>query len=264
MPFTRFNSTLMHWSATGPADRPAIVFSNSLGSDWRIWNAVTERLSHRYRIVSYDKRGHGLSDVSVQPVTIAALADDMLALADHLKLGRFSIAGISVGGMIAQAVAAKASQRLSALILCDTAAKIGMAGTWNTRINSIRSGGIASIADPIIERWFARGFREARPDDLAGWRNMLTRTPADGYIAMCEAIRDADLTAAAAQIRVPTLLVTGGEDASTPPDLVRGTANLIPGSRFEVIENAGHLPCIEQPEVLAGLISEHLEGAGHV
>ena len=263
MAFSRINSLTVHWSAVGRANGPAIVFSNSLGSDRRIWDEVAGLLGGRYRIVTYDSRGHGLTDAPAGPYSIAGLADDLLALADTAGLEKFALAGLSVGGLIAQQVAVRAPERLSALVLCDTAAKVGTHESWTTRIDAVRKSGIAAIADPILERWFAKTFRETRKDELAGWRNMMVRTPMEGYIGTCEALRDADLTAATASIRMPTLAVAGEEDGSTPPALVKATADLIPGARFEIVKAAAHMPCIEQPEILAGLIEKHLAEAGH-
>jgi len=169
------------------------------------------------------------------------------------------IVGLSVGGLIAQGLAARQPERLSALILCDTAAKIGTAEMWASRIEAIEQDGIEAIADSIMERWLSAAFRRDRPEESAGWRNMLVRTPADGYLGTCAAIRDADLSAEAARIDVPVLCLVGSEDGATPPDLVQATAALIPGARFEVIDGAGHLPCIEQPGVVAALIASFLE-----
>ena len=264
MAFSKIDGITLHWHVVGPQERPAIVFSNSLGADWRIWDRTTMLLENRYRIVTYDKRGHGLSDAPKGPYTINDHANDLLAVADLAGAERFAVVGISVGGLIAQQVVAQMPARVSALVLCDTAAKIGTAESWAGRIASIQNAGLASIADGLMERWFSKQFRQTRKAELAGWRNMLTRTPVDGYIATCEALRDADLTLQATKIGVPTLVVTGDEDGSTPPDVVRAMANLIAGARFEIIKQSGHLPCIEQPEALAALIAGHLQEAGHV
>ena len=264
MAFSKINGITLHWHVVGPQERPAIVFSNSLGTDWRIWDRTTMLLENRYRIVTYDKRGHGLSDAPKGPYTINDHANDLLAVADLAGAERFAVVGISVGGLIAQQVVAQMPARVSALVLCDTAAKIGTAESWAGRIASIQNAGLASIADGLMERWFSKQFRQTRKAELAGWRNMLTRTPVDGYIATCEALRDADLTLQATKIGVPTLVVTGDEDGSTPPDVVRAMSNLIAGARFEIIKQSGHLPCIEQPEALAALIAGHLQEAGYV
>ncbi len=261
--FIRANGIVFHTRLVGPDEGPALVFSNSLGSDFRIWDEVVARLAGRYRILLYDKRGHGLSDTPPGPYSIDDHTDDLEALLDHFGIASAAIVGLSVGGMIAQRLAVRAPKRVWSLVLCDTAAKIGTPEGWASRIGSVERGGIASVADSILQLWFTEDFRRNRPADLVGWRNMLVRTPVDGYVATCATVRDADLRADAAKIDVPVLCVAGDQDGSTPPDLVRGTSDLIPGSRFVLIENAGHIPCVEQPEALANLIREHLEGSSH-
>ena len=134
-------------------------------------------------------------------------------------------------------------------------AKIGDDDIWNARLKAIAESGIASIAGPILERWFSPGYRRPENPDFAGYSNMLVRSPAEGYSATCVALREADLTADAPNIRVPTLCIVGDQDGSTPPDLVKAMAQRIPGARFEIVKGAGHLPCIEQPKATAELIA---------
>lgn len=176
----------------------------------------------------------------------------------------FALVGLSIGGLIAMNFALRAPQRLAALVLADTAPNIGTTDSWNARIEAIAQHGLPSIADALIGRWFAPAFRETEPADFAGWRNMLLRTSAEGYIASCAAVRDADLTTLIGAITTPTLAIAGDQDISTPPDLVRCMAERIPGAHFELIASAGHLPAIEQPAVMAGLIADHLAENGYV
>jgi len=258
MNFTRLNGSLTHWAARGKADGPAIIFANSLGTDLRIWDEVVALLGARYRTITYDKRGHGLSELTAGPYDIDTLAGDVLALADAQGCKRFAMVGLSVGGLIAQAVAIRAPERLTALVLCDTVSRHGTPEMWAARIGAIETAGLDSIADGILKLWFTQKFRTERLDELGGWRNMLVRTPAAGYIATCGALRDTDLAAAVQSIKTPTLAVAGDEDGSTPPALVKASAARIPGARFEVIPGAGHLPCIEQPVALARLIDAHI------
>lgn len=257
--FLRAGSIVLHYALDGPRDAPVFVFANSLGTDMRIWNAVAGRLAGRFQVVRYDKRGHGLSGATAPPYRMEDHVDDIGALLDALAIRQAIVCGISVGGMIALALAARQPERVRGLILCDTAAKIGTHEMWQARIDAILEGGIEVLADAIMERWLSPAFRAGRPDETAGWRNMLVRTPVDGYCGTCAAIRDADLTSQAAGIRVPTLALCGSEDGATPPDLVRTTAGLIPGARFELIDGAGHLPCIEYPERVARLIESFIE-----
>jgi len=261
MAFARANGTVLHYRTDGQSGAPALVFINSLGSDFRIWQDVVPALADRFHIVLYDKRGHGLSDAPLGPYTMDDHVDDLLALLDHLGIGRTSLVGLSVGGMIAQRLAVRTPDRVQALTLCCTAAKIGTPELWAERIAAVEAGGIEPIADNILQRWFTPRFRETRPDEVAGWRNMLVRTPARGYAGTCAAIRDTDLTADAGRIEAQTLCVAGDQDGSTPADVVRHTAGLIPGARFEMIDGSGHIPCVEKPAVLAELVGRHLQEA---
>jgi len=264
MAFIRANNIVLHHQVIGPADGPALVFSNSLGSDFRIWQEVAPAFADRFRVVLYDQRGHGLSDAPPAPYTIDDHTSDLLALLDRLGIGSAALVGLSVGGIIAQLAAVREPRRVKALVLCCTAAKIGTADSWAERIAAVERGELEAIADSVLQRWFTPSFRETRKDELAGWRNMLVRMPPHGYAGTCAAIRDADLTADAEKIAVPTLCVAGDQDGSTPPDVVRHTAGLIPGAGFALIEGCGHIPCVERPAALARLIRQHLQEAGLV
>lgn len=264
MAFIRANGIVLHHRMLGAPDGPALVFINSLGSDFRIWQEVVPAFLDRCRVVLYDKRGHGLSDAPPAPYTIDNHTDDLLALLDHLKVESAALVGLSVGGMIAQRMAVRAPQRVRALTLCCTAAKIGTPELWAERIAAVEQGGVTPLVPNVLQRWFTPAFREMRADDCTGWSNMLARTPAHGYTGTCAAIRDADLRPDAGRISAPTLCVAGDQDGSTPAEIVRDTAGLIPGARFELIEGAGHIPCVEKPAVLAWLIEQNLREAGLV
>ena len=256
----RANGVLTHVLDEGPRDAPAVVFSNSLGTDLRVWDPLMPLLPGGVRTIRYDTRGHGLSETPPAPWRIEDATDDLAALLDALGVGTAAVCGLSVGGLIAQSLVQRRPGLVSALVLMDTAAKIGSDEIWNARIHAVVTEGIPSIADAILERWFSGAFRAS---DAAGlWRAMLERTPGEGYARLSAAIRDADLTVAASSIALPVLAIAGAEDGATPPDLVHGTAELIPNARFEVIEGAGHLPCVEAPEETARLISGFLGDAG--
>lgn len=263
MAFARIKQVLLHYRLAGPRDAPVLALANSLGTDARIWDAVIDLLADRYRILSYDKRGHGLSDAPAGDYTINDHVKDLSGLLDHLGIERLALAGVSVGGIIGQRFALLHPERLSALILCDTVAKVGDAAMWNSRIDAVRNQGLASIADAVMVRWFTDSFRRGRQDELAGWRTMFERMPVDGYAGTCAALRDADLRDTVADIAVPTLVVVGDQDLSTPPELVRELAESIPGARFEIIAGSGHIPSIEQPQALAALMMQFLNEVGH-
>jgi 3-oxoadipate enol-lactonase len=261
MAFADINGTVLHYEyLTEDEDEPVLVLSNSLGTDFRIWLPLIDELTDNWSILVYDKRGHGLSDLGSTPSTIENHADDLIGLVGHLGITKAVFCGLSVGGLIVQSLYAKKPDLVDKLVLCDTAHKIGTAEMWNGRIETARSTGIASMAEAILERWFTKDFHVNRKTDLAGYRNMLVRQSVEGYAATCAAIRDADHTDLVARIKVPVMCIVGDQDGSTPPELVKATADLIPGAEFEIIKGAGHIPCVEQPaalaELLAGFINE--------
>lgn len=246
---------IFHGYRPAKGGAPTVVFANSLGTDLRVWDRVVNRLPADWGILRHDKRGHGLSTARPAP-SIETLADDVEMLLDHHAIGPFAGVGLSVGGLIMQRLALRRAGDMHHLVLSDTAAKIGTPDIWNPRIEAVLNDGIASISDLILQRWFAP--RYTGTEDFALWRTMLERTPAQGYAAVCAAIRDCDYTADLAQITQPTLVIAGSEDASTPPALVRAMAEMIPNARFEEIADAGHLPCVEQPEAFTALLRAHL------
>lgn len=261
MQFAYLNGVAIHYQTIGaPAGKPVIVFSNSLGCDFRIWRDVIVRLAGDFAIVTYDKRGHGLSDVGDTPYSMEDHVSDLEALLDHLQVKQTILCGLSVGGIIAQGLYARRRDLVRAMILCDTAPKIGDTDSWNERIETAEEGGIAALADGILEKWFTPAFRSPENPDFAGYRNMLTRSPLSGYTGTCAALRDCDYSGQARQIGVPTLCVVGDQDGSTPPDLVLAMAKLIPGARYEVISDAGHIPCVEQPETLVAVMKAFISG----
>ncbi|WP_127145452.1 3-oxoadipate enol-lactonase [Pelagibacterium montanilacus] len=259
----RRDGTVLHYQTIGaPEGRPALVFINALGTDFRIWRDVIVRLAGEFSILTYDLRGHGLSDVGPGAITMADHAADLAALIERENLGRTLICGLSIGGLIAQELAATRPDLVRALILCGTAGRIGDADLWNARIAAVRSEGIAAIADGILERWFTRDFRSADNPEFIGYRNMLVRQPVEGYVASCAAIRDFDRSADAPDIAVPTLCAVGEADGATPTGLVADFARTIPGARFERIGGAGHIPSVEAPQFMADMIRAFASFAG--
>lgn len=256
------NGIWLHYRDTGRVDAPAIVFINSLGTDLRVWDPVVPGLADKYRIVLYDKRGHGLSDAPQGPYAMADQVADLAGLMDARGIDKAVICGLSVGGLIAQGFAAAHPERVRGLILSGTAARIGDAERWDTLTATIRHGGIDAVADTILARWFPADFHKDNPGEIAAWRNMLTRTPVDGYLGTVGTLRDTDLTNAVKQIAVPTLCLVGDQDGSTPPEVVQGLADLIPGAELEVIENTGHLPGVVRPDAVAEAILRFCEKNG--
>jgi 3-oxoadipate enol-lactonase len=256
MAFADVNGTALHYEyLTEFEDEPVLVLVNSLGTDFRIWLPFIDELTENWSILLYDKRGHGLSDVGSAPYSMEDHARDLIGLVDHIGIKKAVFCGVSVGGLIVQMLYKLKPQLVEKLVLCDTAAKVGTADGWNSRIATVNEKGIEAIADGVMKVWFTPDFHARRSADLRGYRNMLVRQSVEGYNATCVALRDADLTADAPKIGVPTLVVVGDQDGSTPPELVKATADRIPGAQFQVIKGCGHLPCIEQPERLAQLLS---------
>ncbi|AWU97260.1 3-oxoadipate enol-lactonase [Azospirillum ramasamyi] len=262
MPFIEAAGITQHYDLTGPDDAPVLLFANSIGTSFHIWDAVVPHLSQRYRILRYDMRGHGLTEVT--PVSDDAgysmdlLADDAAGLLDALGIQRAHVCGLSIGGMMAQRLAVKAPGRIHGLILCDTAAVIGPPSVWTDRIAAIRARGMTAISDGVMARWFTQAFRDGRPDQIRGYTAMVARTTEDGYVGCAMAIRDADLHAANAAIAAPTLVICGEHDVATPPDAARDLAAGIPGARFELLPGAAHIPGVEKPAELAALIDGFL------
>ena len=159
--------------------------------------------------------------------------------------------------MIGQALAARRTDLIKALVLSNTEAKMGDAAMWQDRVSTIRTAGIESMADQILDPWFDPGFRHG--NETTAWRNMLTRTPVEGYIGCCQAIADADLSPTTSALHLPVLGIAGSEDGASPPKLVRGTTELISGARFKEIRGAGHFPCVEKPDEFAALLVEFLK-----
>jgi 3-oxoadipate enol-lactonase len=261
MAYARLNGAVLHYQDAGEREGKAIVFSNSLGTDFRIWDGVVSRLPAGRRMIRYDTRGHGLSEATPGPYSMVTLAEDLAALLDHVGAKDAVVVGLSVGGMIAQGLAALRPDLVSALVLMDTAHKIGTVQGWNDRIDTVRRKGLAAISDGILGGWFTQAYRD-NVADFAGYRAMLLRNDIEGYTGVCAALRDADLTESTRALKVPTLCVAGEHDATTSPALMRTTADLISGARLEVVKDAGHIPCVERPEEVAGLIVGFASEAG--
>ena len=259
MKFFNNGKTIINYEDYGCQNNEVICFSNSLGTDSRIWHKIIDSFKNDYRIIIYDKRGHGLSNKPATNLTIEDLAFDVSDLLDHLEIKNVNFVGISIGGMIAQKLASIKPNIINKLILCDTAVKIGNSAIWNDRINLVKKQGITGISDSIISRWFSDDFISKNKDEIQIYKNMLNTTSSEGYIACCEAIKDTDLTNTTHLINKPTLVIVGSDDKSTPPILVEATSKLIKNCIFKVINNSGHLPCIDNPVEFSYLLKNFLK-----
>lgn len=229
----------------GPEDAPMLVLSNSLGTSYDMWAPQMAAFSSRFRVLRYDSRGHGQSAVTPGPYTIEQLGRDVVALLDALDIERAHFCGLSKGGMVGMWLGVNAPRRIDRLVLCNTAAKIGTAELWNARIDAVRSGGMAAVADAVVERWFTEGFRTRDPAAVDRVRQMLLDTPPEGYAASCAAVRDMDQRASIANISRPTLVVAGTHDGATPAVETRQIAESVPRARYVELD-ASHLSNVEQ------------------
>ena len=262
--FSALNGTIkIHGQVDGPADpqAPTIVFANSLGTDLSLWDQVVALLPPELRIVRYDLRGHGKSDVPDAPYTMGQLISDAAAICDAAKVTDAMFVGLSVGGMIGQGLAVKRPDLIRALVLSNTAAKIGNAKLWDDRIATVHAQGMAKLADTIMPRWFGRDFVNAA--DVTPWRDMVSAVNPQGYAGVCAAIAGTDFYTPTSGLRIPTLGIAGGKDGATPADMVRETTDLVPGSQFKVMPRCGHLPCVEDPISYAEILTEFMTNTGH-
>lgn len=262
--FAMVDGITLHYKLEGVPNGVPLVFCNSLGSDFRIWDQVVPAFTDQFAVLRYDKRGHGLSDAPPGPYTIHDHAEDLAGLLATLNLNAAVLIGISVGGMIALDFAIHYSARVKALVLCDTGAKIGTPEYWNERAENVRKAGLAPLVDTIVGRWFTADFPRQHPAEYRGYHNFLSRVPTVGYTATCEALRDGDLRASLGSIQAKALVLCGDQDAVTTPALARELADGLKNARLELIANAAHLPCLEQPGVMAAKIQQFLKESGDV
>lgn len=256
LPDLRLNADL-----TGPADGPALVLVHALGTSAAIWEDVIPLLPPTQRILRFDLRGHGASDVPLGPYAMGALIRDTERLMDHFALKDAVILGLSIGGLIAQGLAVKRLDLIRAMVLSNTAAKIGRPEQWQDRIAAVRAGGMEALHDATMERWLGRKWRDNPA--LPRLSPLFRATDPEGWIGCAAAIAGTDFYETTATLTLPTLAIAGGNDGSTPPDLVRETAELVKGHRFALIRGAGHIPPVEKPAEYAAILTQFLTDIGH-
>ncbi len=260
MQMAQLGDLRLHYQVTGPEDGTPVVFANSLGTDFRLWDSILPLLPQGLRILRFDKRGHGLSDTPAGPYSMGALVTDTERLMDLTGFKDAIFVGLSIGGMIAQGLAAKRLDLVRAMVLSNTGAKIATRDMWAERIAAVEAGGLEAVVDSTMVRWFSKPFHD--DPEFPAWRNMFLRTPAVGWTGCAAAISGTDFISSTSALRLPTLAIAGSEDGSTPPDLVFETADLVPGAQKELIKGAGHLPCVENPVVYARILSGFLKAQG--
>ncbi len=254
-------AALSHHRLDGPPDAPVLALSNSIGTDLRLWDAQLPVLTRHFRVLCYDARGHGSTPWRAGALAIDDLARDLLALLDHLGIARASIAGISLGGMTALALARLAPTRVDRLVLCSTSARLGPPESWQERAALVRANGMGAVAGRVLARWFTPGFSETHSGTVASASAMLLATEPQAYAACCEAIAGMDLHPTLHAISAPTLVIAGALDPATPPEHGAAIANAIPGARLVVIPEAAHLANLERPDLVTAAILSHLAPA---
>ena len=259
MPFVEADGARIHYRLEGREEAPVLMLSNSLGTALGMWDPQVRAFIMRYRLLRYDSRGHGRSEVTPGPYTIERLGRDALAVLDALGLQRVMVCGLSKGGMVGQWLGANAPDRVEKLVLCNTSAHIGAPEVWNQRIETVRAMGMGAIVPGVIDRWFTRPFREGAPEEVAKVRAMLEATDPEGYVACCAAVRDMDLRDAIRGIRAPTLVIAGHHDLPTPPDHGRLIADSIQGARMVTLD-AAHLSNVEAQADFTKAVLDFLGG----
>ncbi|MFS3136876.1 3-oxoadipate enol-lactonase [Gluconacetobacter sacchari] len=236
----------------GPPGAPALLLLHSLGTSSDIWDGLVGALSGGFRIIRPDMRGHGLTGVTPGPYTIEGLAADACAVLDALGVEAAHVAGVSIGGLIAQAMALHAPARVRSLVLIDTAPVFPTEASWRERAALVRATGLAGMADAVMGRWITPAGLDTPA--ARGLRQIFLRTDPEGYAAACEALAACDLSARIGTIAVPTLVVVGEDDPSTPVATARALADSVPSSRLVILPQASHIPTVEQPDAVAAAL----------
>jgi len=261
MPFARLADVTLNYRLDGPAAGPVVMLCNSLSSNLSMWEPqVPALVDAGFRVLRYDTRGHGSSSVANGPTTIAVLAADALGLLDHLGIDSVHFCGLSLGGMTGQWLGTHHAARLRSLALCATAAFMGPPALWNERIEAVAQGGMAAIADATIGRWFSAANRQRLAADVARIRDGILNTPIAGYRACCMAIRDMDQRESIGAISLPTLVLVGADDPSTPVAAAEFIHQRIAGSKLTVIPASQHLFNIEEPAQFNAALLGFLRG----
>lgn len=237
-----------------------IVFVNSLGSDLHMWDKVVPYFEEDFRTIRFDARGHGLSSVPERPYSIDKLGGDLLALLDDLRIQSFMLCGLSLGGLIGQWIGIHAPQRLSALILANSAARFLTRDAWEGRIEVVEADGMAALAATTPSRWFTAAYIAKQPEEIRYISGMIEKTPAKGYIGCCEVLRDTDFTELLPRIEAPCLVIGGTHDPATPPAVCHVLHQGIRGSKYVEL-NASHLSAWEKPAEFAAAMIDFLDPA---
>jgi len=244
MPTAQSNGCPIHYEMEGDAGKPVLMFCNSLGTNLHMWDGqMPEALKH-FRVLRYDRRGHGKSGVPAGPYSMEMLGRDALAVLDAAKVEKTNWCGLSMGGMVGMWLGANAPSRVNRLILSNTSAYFENKQIWNDRIALVKEKGLAAILQGTLERWFTAGFREREPGKVKEIADMFLATKVEGYIGCGEAVRDMDHREIIKSIKAPTMVIAGKQDAGTTPEMGEALAKSIPGARLTLFD-AAHIANIE-------------------
>ncbi len=247
----------------GPQDAPVLVLSNSLGTTQDLWERQLPEFARHVRVLTYDHPGHGASELPTQPWTVEEFAHGLIALLDELELDRVSVCGVSLGAMVAMALALEEPTRVERLVLSCTSAYLGPPGPWSERAALVRSDGMEAVADAVVGRWFTPVLAQDEPETVVHFHAMLSATPAEGYARCCEAVGAWDARERISAITVPVLVVAGADDPATPLEHAELIASRIPSSRLHVLERAAHLANVERADAFNTAVLAHLEQEVH-
>jgi 3-oxoadipate enol-lactonase len=257
MPDINADGCTIHVEVEGPQSAPVLMLSNSLGTNMHMWDDQIPAFTRHFRVVRFDRRGHGKSSVPKGPYSIERLGRDALAVLDGLGIERVNWCGLSMGGMEGQWLGANAPSRIDKLVLSNTASYFPDRTMWDGRIGVAREKGLAALVDATLERWFTAGFRQQSPQAVARIRDMFLATDVEGYVGCGAAIRDMDNRSLLAKVRVPTLVIAGRHDMGTTLEAGQFIAEHIPGAELAVMETA-HIANVEQPQIYSDTVLKFL------
>lgn len=248
-----------NYKIQGTPNSPVLMFSNSLGADLTMWDDLVPHLLPYFRVLQYDTRGHGQSELTEGPYTIEMLGEDVIDLLDQLNIGKVYFCGLSLGGMIGQYLGIHHPNRLHKLIISNTDAKIGTADGWKDRIKTINEQGMQAIVDGTMEKWFTKAYHITRPYRVAEMKEIFLANSIAGYTACCGALGAADFREDIKNISVETLIITGDEDEVTNVGQAEALQKEIAGAQLKVF-NARHLPSTELPAYYAETLIDFIVG----
>jgi 3-oxoadipate enol-lactonase len=258
MPTAQSDGATINYEIEGPQNAPVLILSNSIATNLHMWDEQAPMFSKQFRVVRYDRRGHGKSSAPKGPYTMELLSRDALAVADAVGATKFNWCGLSLGGMVGQWLGANAPERLNKLVISNTNFYYTEKQPWDDRIKLVTEKGMTALADPMMERWFTPETRARSPEKVARVRAMLTATPVDGFVGCCQAIREMDFRESNKNIAVPTLVMVGAKDNATLPAFGEAMVAQIKGSKLATIPDAAHISNVEQPKIYADTVIRFL------